>query len=74
MRWDRLLLLVAIPFGLFFVIAIPPMQEPDAAAHLIRMDQIVRGTLVEPVTRTGRSHSRSTAASTISSCTTLHVA
>jgi hypothetical protein len=46
-------LLLALPIGLLAVALIPPMQELDGTAHLLRVDQISRGTLVQPLNRHG---------------------
>ncbi len=53
-RWSRWFLIVAVPWGLFLVVATPPLQEPDAAAHLVRMDQFVHGVITEPIDSKGQ--------------------
>lgn len=54
-RWDRIFLLLALPLGLLAVAFIPPMQELDGTAHLLRVDQIARGHLVAPLNAEDRA-------------------
>ena len=55
-RWDLWFLVVAIVFGVFLAVATPPLQEHDAVNHLVRVDRMARGTLVEPLDDQGRTN------------------
>lgn|GEM_PF-1448329 len=44
--WSRWFLAVAIPFGLFFVFAVPPTQGIDESAHFLRAWLVSQGDLV----------------------------
>lgn len=54
-RWDRWFLVVAALFGTFLALATPPLQEHDAAAHLVRVDRMSRGTAVQPLDARGQA-------------------
>ena len=62
-RWDRLFVALALLFGLFFAIATPPLQEHDAANHVVRIDEITKGRLAQPIDSDGN------VAPTIDACT-----
>jgi uncharacterized membrane protein len=53
--WDRCFLVLAVVFGTFLAIATPPLQEHDAVSHLVRVDRMSRGTVVEPLDD-GKTH------------------
>jgi hypothetical protein len=52
-RWSLLLLLVGAPFGLFFALATPPLQEIDGNWHLFRIQQLAHGDLVPTIQSNG---------------------
>lgn len=53
--WDRWFVVLAVVFGVFLAVATPPLQEHDAAGHLVRVDRMSRGTFVEPLDDEGRT-------------------
>jgi uncharacterized membrane protein len=46
MKPETVLLVLAIPFGLFMVFVTPPFQSPDEYTHLFRAFQLSEGTVV----------------------------
>ena len=62
-RWDRLFVALALLFGVFFAIATPPLQEHDAPNHVVRIDEITKGRLAQPIDSDGNAEP------TIDACT-----
>ena len=54
-NWSRWFLVVALPLGILAVFLIPPLQELDGTAHLLRIDQIAHGHLVAKLAPDGRA-------------------
>jgi uncharacterized membrane protein len=45
-RPERLFLIIAVPFGLFFAFFVPPSQVPDEPAHFLRVWKLADGDFV----------------------------